>query len=110
MPKHSLGVQLDHAIDALLVALEPEPEPNTSPALAQLMPIARALCDLPRPDFKEALRSDLQRRTTMNEATAPAQDSSRTAHFRRPNFPNIAPNFLVNGAPKFIDFLVSAFE
>jgi uncharacterized glyoxalase superfamily protein PhnB len=68
------------------------------------------LRDLPRPDFKAALKSDLQRRITMNEATARAPESSRTARFRRPNFPNISPYFLVNGAPKFIDFLVSAFE
>ncbi len=30
--------------------------------------------------------------------------------FRRENFPNIAPYFLVNGAPKFIDFLCAAFS
>ena len=46
----------------------------------------------------------------MNEATAPAPESSRATQFRRPNFPNIAPYFLVKGAPQFIDFLVSAFE
>jgi PhnB protein len=110
MPKRSPAVQLDRAIDALLVALQPEPEPNPSPALVQLVPIARALRDLPRADFKSSLKSDLQRRTTMNEATAPAPESSRATQFRRPNFPNIAPYFLVKGAPQFIDFLVSAFE
>lgn len=46
----------------------------------------------------------------MNEATAPAPKSSATPRFRRPNFPNIAPYFLVKGAPQFIDFLVSAFD
>jgi hypothetical protein len=110
MPKRSLAVQLDRAIEAMLVALQPEPEPNTSAALAQLMPTARALRDLPRSDFKSALKSDLQRRTTMNEATAPASQSSRTVHFRRPGFNNIAPYILVNGAPKFMEFLVSAFQ
>ena len=110
MPKRSPAVQLDLAIDALLIALQPEPERNPSPAVLQLIPIALALRDLPRPDFKAALKSDLQRRTTMNEATAPAPESSRAAQFRRPNFPNIAPYFLVKDAPQFIDFLVSAFE
>lgn len=42
----------------------------------------------------------------MNEATA----ASQSAQFRRANFPNIAPYFLVHGAPAFIDFLVAAFE
>jgi uncharacterized glyoxalase superfamily protein PhnB len=46
----------------------------------------------------------------MNEATAPAPDSSRTAHFRRPGINNIAPYILVNGAAKFMEFLLSAFE
>jgi PhnB protein len=110
MPKRSPAVQLDRAIDALLVALQPEPEPNPSPAVVQLIPIARALRDLPRPDFKSSLKSDLQRRTTMNEATAPAPKLSRATQFRRPNFPNIAPYFLVKGASQFIDFIVSAFE
>jgi PhnB protein len=110
MPKRSPAVQLDRAIDALLVVLQPEPEPNPSPALAQLMPIARALRDLPRPDFKAALKSDLQRRTTMNEAAAPSPAPAKPTHFRRPNFPNIAPYFLVDGGSQFIGFLVSAFE
>jgi len=110
MPKRSPAVQLDRAIDAMLIALQPEPEPNPSPAVAHLMPIARALRDLPRPAFKAALKSNLQRRTSMKEAIAPSQDSSQTAHFRRPGFNNVAPYFLVNGAPKFMDFLVSAFE
>jgi uncharacterized glyoxalase superfamily protein PhnB len=73
------------------------------------MPIASALRHLPRPDFKAALKSDLQRRTTMNEAAAPSPAPVKSTQFRRPNFPNIAPYFLVNGAPQFIDFLVSAF-
>lgn len=42
----------------------------------------------------------------MNEATA----ASQSAQFRRANFPNIAPYFLVHDAPAFIDFLVAAFE
>jgi PhnB protein len=46
----------------------------------------------------------------MNEATAPTPDSSQTARFRRPGFNNIAPYFLVQGASRFLDFLVFAFE
>jgi PhnB protein len=110
MRKRSPAVQLDRAIDALLVALQPEPEPHTSPALAQLMPIARALSLMPRPDFKLALKSDLQRRSSMTEFAARTESSSGTAHFRRPGFNNIAPYFLVNGASKFLEFLISAFE
>ncbi|HKN76725.1 MAG TPA: VOC family protein [Candidatus Acidoferrum sp.] len=46
----------------------------------------------------------------MNEATAPATRSPGAAPFRRPGFNNIAPYFLVNGAAKFMEFLVTAFE
>src|SRR5580700_5176237 len=110
MPKRSPAQQLDRAIDALLAGLPPEPEPNLSAALAQLMPIARALRDLPRPAFKSTLKSDLQRRTTMTEAAAPAPAAHETPQFRRPGFDNIAPYFLVHGAPRFLDFLVFAFQ
>ena len=46
----------------------------------------------------------------MSESAAPSRGPVKSTDFRRPNFPNIAPYFLVPGAPKFIDFLVSAFE
>ena len=46
----------------------------------------------------------------MSEAAARSPEPSQSVQFRRPNFPNISPYFLVNGAPQFIDFLVSAFE
>ncbi len=110
MPKLSPAVQLDRAIDALFAALQPEPAQDASPALAQLISIASALRDLPRPEFKSVLKFDLQRRTSMKEAAAPSPAPTKSTQFRRPNFPNIAPYFLVNGAPQFIDFLVSAFE
>jgi PhnB protein len=110
MPKRSPALQLDRAIDAMLTALQPEPEQDPSPAVAQLMPVARALRNLPRPTFKAALKSKLQWRSSMNEAAAPTPESPRTARWRRPGVNNIVPYFLVNGAPKFIDFLVSAFE
>jgi PhnB protein len=102
MPKRAPGEQLDLAISNLLA------RPDGS--IARLMPRERALCDLPRPAFKTSLKLDLQRRITMNEAAAPSPAAARATRFRRPNFPNIAPYFLVQGAPRFIDFLVAAFE
>lgn len=46
----------------------------------------------------------------MKEAAATSPAPVQSTPFRRANFPNIAPYFLVTGAPQFIDFLVSAFE
>jgi PhnB protein len=110
MPKRSPAEQLDLAISAMLARPQVRPVPRPSASVAKLLTLVRPLRDLPRPEFKAALKSDLHRRTTMNEATAPAPQSSPTPRFRRPNFPNIAPYFLVKGAPQFIDFLVSAFD
>lgn len=110
MSKRSPAEQLDQAITALLSASQPLPEPNSNRSIAALVSLVRPLRAMPRPEFKASLRLDLQRRITMNEAAAPAPEPSKTTHFRRPNFPNIAPYFLVHGAPQFIDFLVSAFE
>jgi PhnB protein len=112
MPKRSPAVELDRAIDAMLIAVQPEPEAKRAPnpAVVQLLQVARALRDLPRPDFKAALKSDLQRRTSMNEAAAPSPAPAKSTQFRRPGFNNIAPYFLVQAAPRFLEFLVLAFE
>lgn len=110
MPKRSPAEQLDLAISATLARPQVRLVPRPSTEVAKLLTLVRPLRDLPRPEFKAALKSDLQRRITMNEATASAPEPSATPHFRRPNFPNIAPYFLVKGAPQFIDFLVSAFD
>ncbi len=108
MPKRSLAVQLDAAVQAMLVSLRLRPEKAPDRKLAPLLEIARELRLLPRQEFRATLRSHLQRRTTMNEAVGVSR-AEEPAKFRRPNFPNIAPYFLVKDAPKFIDFLVAAF-
>ncbi|MGH9740816.1 MAG: VOC family protein [Candidatus Acidiferrum sp.] len=110
MPKRSPAEQLDLAISALLARPQQRPVLRPGPAVAKLLTLVRPLHDLPRPGFKTALKSDLLRRTSMNEAAAPSPAPSKTLAFRRPNFPNIAPYFLVKDAPQFIDFLVSAFD
>jgi len=109
MPKRSPAEQLNQAIEEVLVALPSRSESKSGRSLAQVMSIARTLRFLPRASFRAALKSDLQRRTAMSESTA-ASPAPAPPHFRRPGFPNIAPYFLVNHAPQFIDFLVSAFE
>jgi len=110
MPKRSPAEQLDLAISAMLSRPQVRPVPRPGPRLAKLLKLVPPLRDLPRPEFKAALKSDLQRRIIMNEAAAPSPAPVKPPAFRRPNFPNIAPYFLVQGAPRFIDFLVSAFD
>ena len=110
MPKRSPAEQLDLAINTLLARPQPPPALRPSANVAKLLTLVRALCDLPRPAFKASLKSDLQRRTAVKEATAPSVAPVQSTQFRRANFPNIAPYFLVTDAPQFIDFLVAAFE
>jgi PhnB protein len=114
MPKRSSAEQLDRAIEAMLISLPPEPEQHPDVRLVQLMPIVRILRELPRPNFKEALKIDLQRRSAMNAGSAASgatgTGSARTPHFVRPGFNNIAPYILVKGAARFVDFLKAAFE
>ena len=109
MPKRSPAEQLDLAISALLADPERRLIPPPSPRVAELLPLIHPLRDLPRPEFKARLKTDLQRRTSMNQ-TASSPATATPAQFRRENFPNIAPYFLINNAPKFVDFLVAAFN
>jgi PhnB protein len=108
MPKRSPAEQLDQAVSAVLFTSQPLPEANSQPTAAALVSLVPLLRAMPRPEFKASLKSELQRRTSMKEAAVPAR--AKAIQFRRPNFPNIAPYFLVDGAPRFIDFLVAAFE
>jgi PhnB protein len=110
MPKRSPAEQLDQAISALLSTSQPLPEANSHPSIAALVSLVPSLRSMPRPEFKAALKSELQRRISMKEATVPSPAPAKAVQFRRANFPNIAPYFLVEGAPRFINFLVAAFE
>lgn len=116
MPKRSPAEQLDQAITALLGrpgAFADAPSAGNSGAhgakvsaeVARLLPLVRGLRAIPRPEFKDNLKTELRRRSFMNQAAAMSE--KQKASFRPPNFRNIAPYFLVEDAPKFIEFLVS---
>jgi PhnB protein len=69
MPEPSLVDRLDAAVEAMLR----RPEAAQVPAdreLASLWRVAVDLVDLPRPEFKERLKTDLERRTSMSTAIA----------------------------------------
>ena len=109
MPKRSPADQLDHAVEAMLNSPRTRLAQHGSPSLGGLTTIVGILLELPRPDFKEALKLDLQRTTSMNQATA-HPSAAATVPFVRPGFNNIAPYIVVEGAARFIEFLRSAFE
>jgi PhnB protein len=115
MAKRSLALQLDEVVQAMLVSLQPRSEKEPNRELASLQRVAQELRDLPREEFRAALKSDLQRRASMSESTAAAKTGMREAqaraiHYLRPGLTSITPYLIVRGAAQFIEFLKSSFE
>jgi len=98
MPKRSLFDQLDLAIAQLLT----QPEARVAqidPEIAPLVRIASQLRDLPRAEFMERLKADLERSNTMSTATEPVAATRTSA----------APRIAFKSAAKAIDFYKAAF-
>ncbi|MGB2901669.1 MAG: VOC family protein [Candidatus Acidiferrum sp.] len=114
MAKRSLALQLDEAVQAMLVSLRPRPEEAPDRELVPLMRLAQALRELPRQEFRAALKSDLQRRGSMNEGTAAsgagAAAAARALHYQRPGLTSVTPYIIVRGAAQFLEFLKAAFK
>jgi PhnB protein len=95
MPKRSLMDQLDSSIQGLLAE---SPVKTADPGIAPLIAIARELVDLPRPNFKGRLKSELERKTFMATQTAPTA-VRQTA----------IPRLRIKNAPAAIEFYKKAF-
>ena len=61
MPKRPLREQLDEAVQAILVSLQPRPEEKPDRNLAALVRVAQGLRELPREEFRAALRAEIGR-------------------------------------------------
>ena len=99
MAKGSLIEQLDQAVEAML-ANPAAPLPQVNARLAAPLRLAAELRQLPRPDFKARLKSDLERRASMT--TAPVKPI-------REGFHTITPYLVVREAAELIDFVKQAF-
>ena len=114
MAKRSLALQLDEVVQAMLVSLQPRPEKSPERELAALTRVAQALRELPRKEFRVALKTDLQRRASMSESTATSKVATgeaepRELHYMRPGLTSITPYVIVRPAEQFMEFLKSAF-
>jgi len=114
MAKRSLALQFDEVVQAMLVSLQPRPEKSPERELAALTRVAQVLRELPREEFRVALKNDLQRRASMSESTATSkvatgEAAAREAHYTRPGLTSITPYVIVRPAAQFIEFLKSAF-
>ena len=114
MAKRSLALQLDEVVQAMLVSLQPRPEKAPDRELASLARVAQELRELPRKEFRAALKSDLQRRASMSEGTAAktgtGEQQASAIHYMRPGLTSVTPYIIVRGAAQFIEFLKSSFE
>ena len=111
MAKRSLAVQFDEIVQAMLVSLRPRLEKAPDRELPALTRVAEVLRDLPREEFRAALKSDLQRRVSMSEgkATAVGKVQDKAVHYMRPGLTSITPYVIARPAAQFMEFLKSAF-
>jgi PhnB protein len=115
MPKRSLALQFDEVVQAMLMSLRPRPEKSPDRQLASLMHVAQVLRELPREEFRAALKNDLQRRASMSEGTATSaakagEAQAKVVHYQRPGLTTITPYIIVRGAGQLIEFLKACFE
>lgn len=108
MAKQSPSEQLDRFITRLLGRpdLPLSREEATRGFDASFAPVIEAIAalrNLPQPEFKARLRSDLERRASMSSAPEPA------VNFIRPGFHTITPYLILDGAARWIDFAKQAF-
>jgi PhnB protein len=115
MPEQNQFEQLDRFVDALVRNAQ-TPLPDSDAELVSLSRVAADLRGLPREDFQERLRSDLERRAAMSTrpalaSKAPGRAPAAEQSDRLPSgYPTITPYLIVKGASQFIEFLKAAFE
>lgn len=109
MAKRSLIEQLDEAVSGIL--LHPDAALPADASLAPLTRIAAELRDLPRPEFKARLKSDLERNKSMATTTEPVkQEAKKPAVKPVPEgYRTVTPYVIAEDGPGLIDFAKQAF-
>lgn len=79
MAKRSLSGQLDQWIAALLAQPDVPLPTDIDPGVAPLVALAKDLCELPRAGFKQRLKSELGRKSSMSTATEIVSSIRQTA-------------------------------
>src|SRR5260370_23072773 len=97
MSKQPFIDQVDQAISEILANPDAAPAAVDS-SVAELVRVARDLRDLPRPEFKSTLKTDLERKANMS-ATAPAF---------RTGYRTVTP-YLLPAKAEYVDFLKNVF-
>lgn len=108
MPRNSLYEQLDVAIEAMLA------KPGAQLQLADrklepLLRIAAELRDLPRPEFKRKLKTELEGRISMSTTIEQAERKQTTVSPVPKGYHTITPYLIAQDAPALIDFVTQVF-
>lgn len=98
MAKRNLSEQLDQAVQAVMATPHTEPR-STVAELEPLLQVVAQLRNLPRPEFKARLKSDLERKTSMTTAT---ETPTRVRQ-------SVAPRLRMKNAAAAIEFYKRAF-
>jgi uncharacterized glyoxalase superfamily protein PhnB len=93
--------QLDGAIAEILS--RPGVVPSVDASLREMLQVVQELRDLPAPDFRASLKTELERKAIMS-----AKTSAKSVVFR-PGFRTITP-YLIPPGPEFVDFLKNVFD
>ena len=107
MRKRSLSQQLDDAIQTLVTQRASAPS-QTDAKLAELVRVAEALRHLPREDFKQRLKADLERRITMPGTAQSAQATSSVRPIPK-GFHTATPFLFIRDAARAMEFYKNAF-
>ncbi|MGC2416688.1 MAG: VOC family protein [Candidatus Acidiferrales bacterium] len=105
MANNTQSEQLDKIVSTLLgppdaSLLRSDAARPFDKSFAPLIEVIRDLKDLPRPDFKARLKSDLERRAKM---------ASTAVKFVREGFHTVTPYLIIPNAAQWIDFVKQAF-
>jgi PhnB protein len=98
MPEQNHAEQLDRLVDAIIASPHPA-LPDADAELAGLARVAADLLLLPRLDFKERLKAELTRRTSMTSKAVAVQETKTSA----------TPRLCVKDAAAAIEFYKKAF-
>ena len=110
MSEVALTEQFDQAIEAMLQSPDAE-LPVAAPQIAELLSIAAELRTLPRPDFRERLKGELEREMTMSAAAGESAEKPAPAKVNpiREGFRTVTPYVVVQDVHAEIDFIKQVF-
>ncbi|MGZ8848038.1 MAG: VOC family protein [Pyrinomonadaceae bacterium] len=109
MSEVALTEQLDQAIEAMLRSPDAK-LPVAAPQVAEMLSIAAELRDLPRADFRERLKGELEREMTMSAAAGESAEKPGKVNPIREGFRTVTPYVVVQDVHAEIDFVKNVFD